>query len=285
MLNTPPRSLLFVPGHREKMLAKATTLPADAIVFDLEDTVPPAEKTAARVRVTAVLRDWPMRAPLPYVRVNAPRDGQVAEDVEVVLAHPSCGVLVPKVDRPVELLALFDALGGRQRELLVNIETPRALLHVEEFADSPGVAGLFLGGEDLTLALGARRTPEGGELTWPRYLLLVAARAAGITAFDAIHPEFRDLAVFEHDCAVGAAAGFDGKFAIHPAQLPAIHAAYTPDEAAVAAAQRIIAAYDSAIARGEGAVAVDGQMIDPPVAERARALLRRARSSPDAATD
>jgi citrate lyase subunit beta/citryl-CoA lyase len=277
MTTIPPRSLLFVPGHREKMLAKAVTLPADAIVFDLEDSVPPAEKATARARIAGVLGDWPTQAPRPYVRVNAPRDGQIADDVAVVRAHPTCGVLVPKVDRPVELLALFDALGGRQRELLVNIETPRALLHVEEFADTPGVAGLFLGGEDLTLALGARRTPESGELAWPRYLLLVAARAADIAAYDAIHPEFSALAVFEHDCAVGAAAGFDGKFAIHPAQLPAIHAAYTPNAEAVAHAHRIVTAYDSAIARGEGAVAVDGQMIDPPVAERARALLRRAR--------
>jgi citrate lyase subunit beta/citryl-CoA lyase len=276
-MNAPPRSLLFVPGQREKMLAKAATLPADAIVFDLEDSVPPAEKAAAREMVAAALGDWPAQAPRPYVRVNAPRDGQVAEDVAAVLAHPTCGVLVPKVDRPVELLALFDAFGGRARELLVNIETPRALLHVEEFADTPGVAGLFLGGEDLTLALGARRTPEGGELSWPRYLLLVAARAAGIAAFDAIHPEFSNLAVFQRDCEIGAAAGFDGKFAIHPAQLPAIHAAYTPDADAIAHAQRVVTVYDAAMARGEGAVAIDGQMIDPPVAERARALLRRAR--------
>jgi citrate lyase subunit beta/citryl-CoA lyase len=234
--------------------------------------------------VARLLADGPAQWARPYVRVNAPRDGQVADDVAVVLSHPNCGVLVPKVDRPVELLALFDALAGRERSVLVNIETPRALLRVEEFADTPGVAGLFLGGEDLTLALGARRTPEGGELAWPRYLLLVAARAAGIAAFDAIHPEFSDLAVFERDCAVGAAAGFDGKFAIHPAQLPAIHAAYTPDAAAVAHAQRVVAAYDAAVARGEGAVAIDGQMIDPPVAERARAVLARARRSPDATT-
>jgi citrate lyase subunit beta/citryl-CoA lyase len=277
VLTSPPRSLLFVPGQREKMLAKAATQPADAIVFDLEDSVPLAEKPAARARVTALLRAWPAEAPRPYVRVNAPRVGQLDDDADVVLTHLAAGVLVPKVDRPDELLAVFDALGGRQREVLVNIETPRALLRVEEFADTPGVAGLFLGGEDLTLALGARRTPEGGELAWPRYLLLVAARAAGISAYDAIHPEFRDLAVFEHDCVVGAAAGFDGKFAIHPAQLPAIHAAYTPDADAIPNAQRIVDAYDAAIERGEGAVAIDGQMIDPPVAERARALLRRAR--------
>ena len=272
-----PRSLLFVPGHREHMLAKAAALPADAIVFDLEDSVPLAEKPMARSRLLALLRDWPPTAPAPYVRVNSPRDGMLTDDVAVVKAHATAGVVVPKVERPIELLAVFDALGGYARELLVNVETPRALLHVEQFADTPGVSGLFLGGEDLTLALGARRTPEGSELAWPRYLLLLAARAAGIAAFDAIHPEFTDLAVLARDCATGAAAGFDGKFAIHPAQLPAIHAAYTPDGDALAHAQRVVGAYDAAQARGEGAVAVDGQMIDPPVAERARALLRRAR--------
>ena len=273
----PPRALLFVPGHRDAMLAKATTMPADAIVFDLEDSVPPAEKAAARGRVTALLRDWPAGAPRPFVRVNSPREGMVDEDAAVAHAHDLTGVIVPKVDRPVELAAVFDALGDvNGRHLIVNIETPRALLRAEAFADTPGVAGLFLGAEDLTLTLGVRRTPEGDELAWPRFLLVAAARAAGIAAYDAIHAEFRDLTVLERDCAVAVAAGFDGKFAIHPAQLPVITRAFTPSSDEIERARRVVEAYEAALERGEGAVAVAGQMIDPPVAERARMVLRRA---------
>ncbi len=271
------RSLLFVPGHRESMVAKAPTILTDAIVLDLEDSVPTAEKAAARQRVAKALREWPTGRPVPYVRILPPSDDSIVVDVAVALAHASAGVIVPKVNRPDELTYVIDSLGGR--EIIVNIETPRSLLHVEEFADVPGVTGMFLGGEDFTFALGARRTREGTELAWPRYLLLVAARAAGIVAYDTICPEFRDLDILAADCQTAAAAGYDGKFAIHPAQIPVIHDAFTPGADELERAQRIVDAYDSAVANGDGAVAVDGQMVDPPVAERARALLSRANRS------
>ena len=267
--------MLFVPGHRESMLAKAADLPADAIVFDLEDSVPPAEKAAARERVAGTLARWPSDGPAPFVRIRPPVTGSLAEDVRVVLTHPSAGAIVPKVDWPEELIDIFDMLGG-EREVIVNIETPRSLLHAEAFADLSGVSGLFLGGEDFTNSLGARRTAEGTELAWPRYLVLVAARAAGIAAYDTICPEFRDLDILASDCRTAAAAGYDGKFAIHPAQISAIHEAFTPSSDEVERATRIVNAFDAAVARGEGAVAVDGQMVDPPVAERARGILNRA---------
>ena len=257
------------------MLAKAAGLAADAIVLDLEDSVPPAEKAAAAVRVAGALAHWPTDGPAPFVRIRPPSAGALAEDIRVILTHPSAGAIVPKVDWPEELTEVIAMLGG-EREVVVNVETPRSLLHAEAFADLEGVTGLFLGGEDFTNALGARRTAEGGELAWPRYLVLVAARAAGIAAYDTICPEFRDLDVLARDCQTAAAAGFDGKFAIHPAQLSVIHDAFTPSAVEVERAHRIVDEFDAAVARGEGAVAVDGQMVDPPVAERARALLARA---------
>jgi len=273
-----PVTLLFVPGHRESMVAKAHQLPADAVVFDLEDSVPPAERDTARALVGETLATWPADGPArPYVRINAPADGILAADAAVVARSAEAGVLIPKVDWPAELdqLAGYPALLGRS--LLVSIETPRSLFRVEAFADHPLVSGLFLGSEDLTQALGMRRTAEGAELSWPRFLTVAAARAAGKLAYDSICPEFRDLEVLRNDAEVAAAAGFDGKFAIHPAQLPVIADAFTPDEAEVLRAERIVNAYDAAVAAGRGAVAVDGQMVDPPVAERARALLGRVR--------
>jgi citrate lyase subunit beta/citryl-CoA lyase len=153
------------------------------------------------------------------------------------------------------------------------------MLHAEAFADTYGVDGIFLGGEDLTNALGARRTAQGTELEWARSMLLFASRAAGIAAFDTICPEFRDLSTLEYDAVHAAALGYDGKFAIHPAQVPVIHAAFSPSADEVDRARRIVEAYDAAVAEGRGAVAVDGEMVDPPVAERARAVLRRAERS------
>ena len=272
----PRRVLLFVPGHRASMVAKARAIDSDAIVFDLEDSVPLAEKQTARDCVAQALVDWPADGAAAFVRINAPRFSIVSEDANVVLAREGVGVLVPKVDRPAELLGVFDALGTRERELLVNIETPRALLHAEAFADTHGVDGLFLGGEDLTLALGAQRTSSGHELATARFILLLATRAAGIAAYDTIFADFRDLPALEADARVAADLGFDGKFAIHPAQIATIRAVFTPSNVAIDHARKVVDAYDSAVERGSGAVAVDGQMVDPPVAERARALLRRA---------
>lgn len=259
------------------MLDKALLVEADAVVFDLEDSVPLAEKATARLLVSNMLANWPTSsAPIPFVRVNPPRVGVVRQDIEVVTSSGGAGIIVPKVDLPIELDAVFDSVGRHTREVIVNIETPRSLLHAEAFADTPGVSGLFLGSEDLTNAMGTRRTSAGDELSWPRFLILTAARAAGIAAYDTIHPDFRNLDVVRRDCERAAALGFDGKFAIHPAQVPIINQAFTPSEADIDRARRIVEMFDEAVTRAEGAVAVDGQMVDPPVAERARALLRRA---------
>lgn len=257
------------------MLAKASERGADAVVLDLEDSVPRSEKDTARRMVAAALASWPAGSKTRrYIRINAPRFGQVHLDMSVLGTDDDVGVVVPKVDRAIDLAPVRDA--SVSSSIIVNVETPRALLHAEELADYPGVAGLFLGGEDLSATLGMRRTPEAHELDAARWQVLVAARAAGIAAWDTICPEFRDMDVLARDCATAASMGFDGKFAIHPAQIPIIHAAFTPTLEEAERAQRIVAAYDAAVASGVGAVEVDGQMVDPPVAERARALLQRA---------
>lgn len=256
------------------MLAGAAARPADAIVFDLEDSVAPDQKANARERVSAALRAWPSDAPAPCVRINSPRLGVVEDDLTVVLSHPGSSVLIPKVDRPEEIHGVLAAVGAR--EVMINIETPRALLRALDFADLAGVTALFLGGEDLTLELGMRRTAASAELLSARFMLLCAARAAGIAAYDTICPDFRDLSIVETDSITAMEMGFDGKFAIHPAQLEVINRVFTPTEAAIAQALRVVEAYDRALATGDAAVALDGQMIDPPVAERARAVVSRA---------
>jgi citrate lyase subunit beta / citryl-CoA lyase len=262
------------------MVTRSIDRPADAIVLDLEDSVPINEKTSARKLAAITIANWPLDAGSQlYVRINPPRFDMLDEDLAVVQNHPAIGLVVPKVDLPVELTTLFTRLGAHSRDIIINIETPRALLHAEEFADTEGVGGLFLGGEDLTQALGMRRTSSGDELNVARMWILTASRAAGIAAYDAVCPDFRDLDVVQRDANVASAMGFDGKFAIHPAQLEPITRAFTPSADDVREARRIVGAYDDAVQSGRGAVAVDGRMIDPPVAERARALLARAARS------
>lgn len=257
------------------MLAKAASSQADAVVFDLEDSVPLAERENARALVSSLLADW-QAGPRLFVRINAPRFEMLDADLQVLLRHPNVGVVVPKVDRPAELSGVFERLGSESRDVIVTIETARSLLQAEAFADTPRVSGLFLGGEDLTQALGMRRTVDGAELAVPRVLVVAAARAAGIAAYDTICPEFRDLDIVTRDADTASAMGFDGKFAIHPAQIEPIARAFTPSTEEVSQARKIVDAYDDAVQAGRGAIAVDGQMIDPPVAERARAILDRA---------
>lgn len=259
------------------MVAKAREIHAQAVVFDLEDSVPQGEKGAARERVAAALSDWPDDSSTrPFIRINPPRARMLSDDARVLESQPSAGIVVPKVDRPIELGGLSDHPVTRGCEVIVTIETPRSLLHVEDFADSPLVSGLCLGGEDLAFNMGFERTAGASEFTIPRFLILAACRAAGIGAYDSICPEFRDMSVVEDDARNGARMGFDGKFAIHPAQIDAIHRAFQPSADDLSLAREIVDAYDEAVRQGRGAVAVQGQMIDPPVAERYRLILARA---------
>lgn len=270
-----PLVLLFVPGHRERMVEKAREIDVDAVVFDLEDSVPPGRKEEARSRVREALAAWSDGGPRPYVRVNPPRAGLAGNDAEVLEAHPEAGVVVPKVDRSLEVEMLGDVMSLGRREVIVTVETPRVFFHLEELADHRLVDGFCLGGEDLAFSMGMNRTTEAGEFDVPRFAIVAAARAAGIHAYDSICPEFRDLDIVRADARRGAAAGMDGKFAIHPAQIPVIRDVFRPSDDELQRAGEIVSAYDEAVARGEGAVAVEGQMIDPPVAERFRATVNR----------
>lgn len=257
------------------MLEKASSITADAVVFDLEDSVAPATKPEARKLVRATLDSRSSDLPQAFVRLNAPSSGMLTDDASVIADHPDVGIVITKVDRPAALERLRDIDALRDRTTIVTIETPRALLDALAIAEHPLVDGIALGGEDLALAVGMRRTSAGDELDYARLQVLLAARAAGIAAFDAICPEFRDGEIVRHDAERAARMGFDGKFAIHPGQLDAIHAAFRPSTEELKWAKRVVDAYDAALDDGQAAVQVDGQMIDPPIAERYRKLLAR----------
>lgn len=259
------------------MLARARGVHADAVVFDLEDSVPATHKEQARQLVYDVLKSWDMlTSPALFVRVNPPRFGMMRDDAKALPESTPVGLVVPKIDTALELDALQGSENLRDRPAIVTIETPRSVLEAYSIARHRAVHGLCLGGEDLAMSLGMRRTADSRELDAARFQILIASRAAEVWALDAICPEFRDLDVVVRDAERAAAMGFDGKFAIHPAQLEPIRHAFTPSDDDIKQATRIVRAYDDAVAAGQGAVAVDGQMIDPPVAERYRAVLHRA---------
>ena len=275
------------------MLERAADLPADALILDLEDAVPPEDKPLARARVADWLAANPRRA-RRLVRINPLDTPWGAEDLAMAVAAGVDALMVPKVstradlERVDELCAASEADGGLEPGAIgviaIASETPRAVLRVEEIADGPRIAGLTWGSEDLSAALGATRTrdAEGRHLpvfALSQQLVLLAAHAAGVAAVDSVYTDFRDVAGLTVEATAAAATGFTGKLTIHPAQIEPINRAFTPSEQELADARELLEAYELHRQAGRGAFAHEGQMIDAPHIARAQALLARARTA------
>lgn len=279
------RTLLFVPAHREPMFAKARRSGADAIVLDLEDAVAPQEKAAARDNAQRAIASLADRGPV-FVRVNGVRTGQTRDDLLAVVRSRLAGVVLPKPESPQDLRDLDVLLreaemanGVRPGDVAVIpiIESTRGLLRAEEIAvASDRIIALSLGGEDYCAELEVERTPEATALVHLRYRIVEIATALGLTPIDTPYPDVRDGAGLVAESQFARAVGFKGKYVLHPDQVAPVNEAFTPSEADVAAARRIIAAYDDALSRGVGVLSVDGRMVDAPVAARARRLIARA---------
>ena len=282
-----PRSFLFVPGDSERKLDRGAGSGGDALILDLEDSVAPARKAVARGMVAAYLATG--AGPQCWVRINALDEGGVLDLVTIV--RPGlAGVMLPKIDGPMDVLRLghmLDVLEHREgmvpgatRILPVATETARAPFGLGAFADMPlpRLAGLTWGAEDLATALGAstNRDVTGGyafTFRMVRSLCLLAARAAGVEPIETIFPDYRDIDGLLASSAAAAQEGFTGRLAIHPAQIAAINQAFTPSEADVAHARRVLAAF--AAAPDAGAVGMDGMMLDIPHRKQAQRVLAR----------
>lgn len=297
---TAPRSWLFVPGDSERKQAKALGGEADALILDLEDSVDPTQLPAARARVASVLKAAAPHpgAPALWVRVNSLTSGVMEEDLAVVCAQAMpAGVMLPKVSAPAEIIEVARQLAavearhqvtpGAIRLLVLTTETPLGLLNLPRYppvlassaATLARLAGLTWGSEDLGAALGAlgKRTPEGA-LTFTfqmaRTSCLLAASALGVPAVDGVNADFRDPASLARELLEARRDGFQGKLAIHPDQVAAINAAFTPTPAEVAHARRVVAAF--AAFPGLGVASLEGQMIDRPHLLHAQRVLARA---------
>ncbi|RXR06040.1 HpcH/HpaI aldolase/citrate lyase family protein [Pseudoxanthomonas composti] len=272
------RSLLFVPGDRPERFAKAQASGADAIILDLEDAVAPEHKDAARAAVAAFLH---ARAPggTVLVRIN-PIDGDaLARDLAA--ARGADALVLPKAEGANTVRALAAHLGDAPVPVLpIATETPAAIFQLGSYAQvAEHLVGLTWGAEDLPAAIGAATSREAdGQYTPPyqtvRALALFAAHAAGVAAIDTVYPALKDQAGLAAYAARAARDGFTGMLALHPAQVPIINAAFTPDAQAVAHARRIVDAF--AAAPGAGALQVDGRMVDAPHLKQARRILAQA---------
>ena len=285
---------MFVPGHKPKMIEKALGLAQlDAVMLDLEDGVAPSEKQAAREQIAGTLGSVVLsgqRTPALYVRINAVGGARMIDDLAAVVRPGLEGLVLPKVNTPEEIETVEELLDRMEPEkgmernstrLLVAIESPRGLLRALELASaSPRVAGLALGAEDFAREMGLplQREGEARDLLYARSAIACAAAAANVQAIDAVWTDLNDLAGCATFAQQGRRLGFSGMSLIHPSQVDAVNAAFTPTAAEVDYCRKVIQAFEEGQAGGDGAVALGGQMLDLPVVDRARRTLALADS-------
>ncbi len=280
------RSLLFVPGDSARKFEKARGTGADALILDLEDSVALAAKDDSRAHVASLIdpsaRDWAL-----FVRPNPADTGLLDADLEAVVRPGLDALLIPKAEGADDIAAIglkLDALEaargmvpGSVKIAVVATETPRAVFGLASYTPPhPRLIALTWGAEDLAAAVGSTANrDETGQFTEPyrivRSLCLFAAASAGVAPLDTLHADFRDSVGLEADCRAGRRDGFVGRLAIHPDQVAVINAAFTPNEAEIDHARRIVEAF--AANPGAGTLGLDGKMIDLPHLKAAQRLL------------
>ncbi|GAB3413448.1 CoA ester lyase [Haloparvum alkalitolerans] len=287
------RSLLFSPGDSPDLMRKAPAAGADVICFDLEDAVAPTRKDEARAAVREVLAapDFDPDAEV-CVRLTAE---EPARDLDALVGTESTAdeaappdrelrldaVMLPKVETAerVDDAAALCAERDLDPAVFALLETAAGVLHAEAIAAADATAAVVFGAEDLAADVGATRTDEGTEVLYARQHVLLAASAAGVDAIDTVFTDFSDEAGLREETRFAVELGYDGKLAIHPAQVTPINEAFTPDPERVAWAERVLDAREEAAAEGKGVFEVDGEMIDAPLIAQAERVLESARAA------
>ena len=269
------RSFLFAPGNEERKLVRALESDADAVVADLEDAVAPGEKASARELAARLVADSGTDA-ARLVRVNGVATEWHDADVEAVAASRPDGVVLPKATT-----AAVAAVAGRvELPIVAIVETATGLREAFAIASHPAVEALLLGAVDLGLELGLEPREDGQEILFARSSLVVDSAAAGLRGpIDRVWVDVRDLDGLARDCVAARSLGLRGKALVHPDQIAPTHEAFAPSADELRRAREIVAAYERAEADGRGVVALDGEMIDLPVVERARQMLSHEKRS------
>ena len=271
------RSALFVPLADERFLAKAHERGADALLLDLEDSVPPAQKAAARARLPEAARRLASLGATVMVRINS-APGLLAEDLKAAAQSAVAAVFLPKVESPEHVTAAEYLLAGSAPKLVAMLESPAAVLDAVAISRAgTRLAGLAFGSEDYCGALGI--ASDQAALDWPAQMVATAARARGLAAFGlpGSLSEIADMAAYARLLERAKAMGYTGCTCIHPKQVAVANRIYSPTEAEIAMATEIVGAFEAAVREGRGAFALHGRMIDAPVVDQARATLARLR--------
>lgn len=259
--------MLCLPASNAKALAKLAILECDATIYDLEDAVAPDMKVAAREALVGHFAAGARAGVEHVIRINALSSPWGEADLEVVGRCRPDAVLVPKVESAADLAAVAERLDGEglsETRLMAMIETPKGVLNVAAIAEAhaPRLSALIVGLNDLRKDTKVPRGPDRRVLVPWLMQVVLAARAYGVAPVDAVSNDFRDLAAFEAECAEGRSMGYDGKMLIHPAQIDAANHRFGPSQSDIDAARRIVAAFALPEAAGQGAINVDGEMVE-----------------------
>ena len=274
----PRRSVLYMPGSNARALEKAATLPADALILDLEDAVAPDAKASAREQVCAIAKRRPYGRREVLIRTNALASTWGHDDLAAAAASGADAILLPKVESAMqvdEAAVLMQRHGSPAAQTLwCMIETPQGVLNAAAIAAAhPRLAGLVMGTSDLAKDLHASHTRERLPMLASLGLCLLAARAHGLVIVDGVHLSLDDDEGLEYACRQGLELGFDGKTLIHPKQIAAANRVFAPSSADLDQAQKIIAAHEAAEKAGKGVVVVDGRLVENLHVENARRVL------------
>jgi citrate lyase beta subunit len=282
------RALLYMPGDDRHKIEKALTLSVDCVCMDMEDGVAPNRKTEARRTIAAALRELDFGHSEKLPRINAVGSGLETEDLQSVLPFRPDGVVLPKIEsleqiqwasEKIEAAELAFGWPVHSIRLLAGVETPKAILNLKDIASHPRLDALIFGGEDYAASIGAIRTPGAQELFYARSAVVTACAAYGLQAIDMVSIDFKDMETLRREARFGAQLGYTGKQIIHPNQVAPVQEAFTPDETAIESARQLVEAFQAYQAKGSGAFALDGRMIDMPLIKAAEGVLDRARAA------
>ena len=271
----PYRSVLYVPGSKQRALEKARSLAVDAIILDLEDAVTPEAKPAARHTLCAALAECGYGARVRIVRVNGLDTPWWQDDIAALKECQPDAILLPKVNTPEDIQRLADAVAS-PIPLWAMLETPLGILNALSIAAHPRTAGFVVGSNDLAKELNCRFRADRLPLQAALQAVLLASRAEGVIAIDGVYNQFKDAVGLQLECEQGRDLGFDGKSLIHPAQIALANEVFAPSASEIALAQRQIEAFRRASDAGQGVAVVDGTIVENMHAETAQRLLAKA---------
>ena len=276
----PFRSVLYIPGSKDRALDKARSLPVDAIIFDLEDAVSPDAKVEARGTLKAALEQGGYGNRYKIIRINGLDTEWGAEDIAALRDAPADAILVPKVNSAADIDAVQTLLGN-DTPIWAMIETPASVLNSNEIAAHPALEGFVAGTNDLAKELNCRTRPDRLPMQMSLQMMLLAARGNEVIAVDGVYNQFKDEEGLRAECEQGRDLGFDGKTLIHPAQVAVTNECFAPSEAELDLARRQIEAFEEVEKSGQGVAVVDGKIVENLHVETAKKTLAKAAAIAD----